>query len=216
MIDLVSPDGSPLAVYLAIPAGEAPTLVHDQAVPGGTVLELGSGPGRITRVLLAYGHHVTAVDDSAQMLAHVTGARRVQADLFALDLPERFDLVLAASHLINDPDPAARARLLRVCRRHVAPTGVVLLERYPPGWCASAQDAESHAGPVRLVLEAGSFVGGVRTAAVTYHLGARSWRQEFTAVDVSDDDLAREAGEAGLAWDGQVDAQGAWVRLRPG
>ncbi|SDU71095.1 class I SAM-dependent methyltransferase [Jiangella alkaliphila] len=213
--DFVSTDGSPLALYLAIPAGTAPTIVHDAVPAGSSILELGSGPGRLTRVLVAYGHPVTAVDDSQEMLDHVTGARRVRADLHEIDLGETFDVVLGASHLINQPDPAARAALLRVCRQHVAGDGVVLLERYPRDWAANARDAENEAGPVRLTLEAGEYAGGVRSAAMTYRLGTRSWRQEFTATDVGDDQLTAEAAAAGLAFDGVLDDAGTWVRLRP-
>src|SRR5690606_17737251 len=169
--DFVSPDGSPLALYLAIPAGDAPTIVHQAVPPASSILELGSGPGRLTRVLVAYGHTVTAVDDSREMLEHVTGARRVCADLHELDLGERFDVVLGASHLINEPKPATRRRLLQVCRRHVAEDGVVLLERYPPGWCATARGGSRQFGPGRMVPEAGALVDGDCSAATTSHVG---------------------------------------------
>ena len=149
------------------------------------------------------------------MLEHVTGARRVCADLHELDLGERFDVVLGASHLINEPKPATRRRLLQVCRRHVAEDGVVLLERYPPGWCATARDGSRQFGPVRMVLEAGALVDGVRSAAMTYHLGSKAWRQEFAAVDVDDEMLASEAAEVGLGFDGTPDQAATWVRLRP-
>lgn len=213
--EFVSADGSPLALYLAIPAGDAPTIVHRAAAPESSILELGSGPGRLTRVLVAYGHRVTAVDDSPEMLEHVTGARRICADLHEIDLGERFNVVLGASHLISQPDPDARRKLLQVCRRHVAGDGVVLLERYPPGWCASARDGERELGAVRMVFEAGEFVNGVRSAAMTYHLGSRSWRQEFAAVDVDDEMLASEAARVDLAFDGTLDQVASWARLRP-
>ena len=61
-------------------------LIHDAVGAGGSILELGCGPGRITRFLIALGHEVTAVDDSPAMLEHVTGARTVSADLYTLEL----------------------------------------------------------------------------------------------------------------------------------
>lgn len=213
--DFVSADGSPLAMYLAIPAGEEPTIVHEAIPRGSTILELGSGPGRVTRVLVAYGHQVTAVDDSEEMLAHVTGARTVCADLHRLDLGERFDAVLGASHLINQPDPSARRAVLEVCRRHVAATGLVLLERHPPGWAETMSDTGGRAGPVEVELEAGALVDGVRAAAVTYRLGDRSWRQDFSVVDVDDEMLQEEAASAGLIFDRVLDDAATWVALRP-
>lgn len=213
--DFVSADDSPLAIYLAVPAGAAPTIVHDAIPPHSRILELGSGPGRLTRVLTAYGHRVTAVDDSWDMLEHVTGARRVRRDLFELDLGERFDVVLAASHLINLPDGRERHTLLDVCRRHVEDTGAVLLERYPPGWAEHAQSGTSALGPVELTLELGSLVDGVRSAVATYRLGDQVWRQAFSMVDVDDERLAREAAAHGLRIDRVIDAARTWIVLRP-
>src|SRR5688500_6150124 len=104
-MDDVAPDGSPVAVYLALPPRPVPEMVHGVVAPGGPILDLGSGPGRMTRPLAALGHPITAVDDSAAMLDHVGDAERVLADVYALRLDRRFAGVLAASHLINDPDP---------------------------------------------------------------------------------------------------------------
>ncbi len=108
----VSEDGSPLPVYLALPAGIGPMIVHGAIESGSSILELGSGPGRMTRVIVALGHRVTAVDDSDEMLAHVTGAECVRADAFSVDLGCSFDVVLAASNLVNAPG-RRRAQLLR-------------------------------------------------------------------------------------------------------
>jgi SAM-dependent methyltransferase len=129
----VSADGSPLAMYLALPAGDDPLIIHRASPPGASILELGSGPGRLTRVLVALGHEVVAVDDSTEMLAHVTGAATVCADLFDVDVGRTFDIVLVASHLINDPDLARRHALLCVCRRHLVTGGSILVQRYQPG-----------------------------------------------------------------------------------
>ena len=77
MVPDVAPDGSPVAVYLRLPAGKTPGLVHDAMPVGSTILELGCGVGRITHPLLAFGHEIVAVDNSAEMLRHVRGARAV-------------------------------------------------------------------------------------------------------------------------------------------
>ena len=82
--------------------------------------------------LVSLGHQVTAVDNSAEMLANVRGAATVQAEIEALDLGRRFACVLLASQLINVGD-RQRAAFLATCARHVAPDGVVLIQRYDPG-----------------------------------------------------------------------------------
>lgn len=209
----VAPDGSPVGIYLAVPAGDTPTIVHDAIPSGASILELGSGPGRVTRVLIAYGHTVTAVDDSPEMLAHVTGARTVCADLWTLDLPERFDAVLAGSHLINAADPAEAAALLRVCRAHLAPGGTLLVERYPPGFLAEVEEGSGGIKPVETHFERIAERDGVYGARVTYRLGERTWVQDFDARDVTDDGLERLAAGAGLAIVRYLDEPRTWVQL---
>ncbi|MGB8360123.1 MAG: hypothetical protein WCE80_01845, partial [Acidimicrobiia bacterium] len=43
-------------------------MIDSQLDVTGSILELGSGPGRITHPLVAMGHAVVAVDDSRQAL----------------------------------------------------------------------------------------------------------------------------------------------------
>ena len=211
----VSSDGSPLAMYLALPAGNEPCIIHE-ALPGvGSILELGSGPGRLTRVLAAFGHTVVAVDDSAEMLAHVTGAETVCADLFDLDLGRTFDGVVAASHLINRADSRERLALLDVCSRHVTAEGSVLVQRYPPGWPPKAETISSVAGPVSISFTRLSQDGDVVSGAVTYTLGSSSWEQRFDAVDIDDAALASAASEANLEVVEVITDDETWVRLRP-
>jgi SAM-dependent methyltransferase len=212
MAEYVSADGSPLALYLALPAGEVPVLVHRAIRPASSILELGSGPGRLTRVLLALGHRVTAVDDSAEMLEHVTGADRVCADAFNLDLGRTFDVVLAASHLINQPGESSRSALLQVGRRHLR-GGMMLIERYPPGWLLTASAGGSHLGPVRVQFEPGLIHDGVRQATMTYQLESVTWHQTFHAEDVSDQLLEQEAKDAGLEVLGYIDENRCWAKL---
>lgn len=200
-------------MYLALPAGEGPLVVHGAIRPESSILELGSGPGRLTRVLVALGHSVTAVDDSAEMLDHVTGAERVQADVLHLNLGRRFDVVLAASHLINMPGSADRQALLEVCWRHLAPGGSVIVERYPPGWLLSCTEQSGDLGPVSIAFVPGALMGDVRAASTTYTLAGRSWTQDYRAEDVPDDKLESAANAAGLTVDCALDGAGGWVVL---
>ena len=101
-----------------------------------TVLELGCGAGRVTGPLVAAGYRVTGVDESAEMLARVTGARTVRAPIQGLELGEAFDLVLLMSFLVNTADRERRQALLATCRRHLGPGGVLLLQREGDDWYA--------------------------------------------------------------------------------
>ncbi len=211
--DFVSKDGSPLAMYLALPAGDAPMIVHDAVPFGSTILELGSGPGRLTRVLVALGHEVTAVDDSAEMLEHITGAEAVRGDLLTLDLGRRFDVVMAASHLVNVPGIEDRRRLLRTCRRHLADDGLVVVERHAPGWLLSCNEHTDAVGPVEMSFVPGDLDGDVRAASVTYSLGGRSWCQRFRSEDVDDTKLSELAAEVGLVIDQVLTDDERWLTL---
>ncbi|WP_220182865.1 class I SAM-dependent methyltransferase [Sphaerisporangium album] len=72
----ITPDGCAVDYYATLkPRGE-PERIHAAIPEGASILELGAGAGRITHSLLALGHEVVAVDESAEMLAHIRGPRR--------------------------------------------------------------------------------------------------------------------------------------------
>lgn len=103
----VAPDGSPVSLYRTLP-GDAEARFISSALPAGApILELGCGAGRVTRHLVALGHHVTGVDNSPAMLAEIEemeGAEGVFGDLLTLDLsPRRWPVVLLASHFMIRP-----------------------------------------------------------------------------------------------------------------
>ncbi|NIP60492.1 MAG: methyltransferase domain-containing protein [Gemmatimonadetes bacterium] len=101
-----------------------------------TVLELGCGTGRITRVLADAASLVVGVDLSPEMLERArrrVGDRRgvhlLRADMRTLRLGRAFDRVLAANdpfaHLTSDAD---RDRAVATAARHLAPGGRFVLE----------------------------------------------------------------------------------------
>jgi len=137
----------------------------------------------------------------------------VCTDLWTLDLPERFDAVVAGSHLINAADVAEAATLLRICRAHLAPGGTVLVERYPPGFLAEVSERAGRAGPVETQFERLGVRDGVYAARVAYRLGERTWVQDFETSDVADDELQRLATDAGLVVVGYLDDARTWVQL---
>ncbi|WP_129668985.1 class I SAM-dependent methyltransferase [Phytoactinopolyspora endophytica] len=209
-----APDGSPVGVYLAIPAGDEPSIIHDAIAADADILELGCGVGRLTRVLLAYGHDVVGVDNDPVMLEHVTGAEAVCADLYDLDLGRRrFGAVVVASHLVNRRGEAERVRLLEACARHVHDDGVVLVERYPPDWAKAHDDRSGTTGLVQTSVTVHERDPDGFTATAVYRLGDRVWRHDFSSEHVDDGAMADAAAKAGLVLTDWVNPAQTWARL---
>jgi SAM-dependent methyltransferase len=209
-----APDGSPVELYLLLPPlGEA-QIIHSALAAEAEILELGCGVGRVTHELLALGHRVVAVDQSAEMLRHVRGAETVLAEIETLQLGRRFGGVVLASNLINVSDPGRRAAFLRTCSRHVAPAGSVLIERHPPDW-APAEAAARELGGVRVSLRQVSRGGPRVTALARYEAGGRVWSHRFTAEILDDEQLAAALADVGLAFERRLDDSGSWVEARP-
>ena len=209
-----APDGSPLPVYLAAPPGDTAHVALQVVPPPATVLELGAGAGRETRQLVGCGYGVVAVDESPSMLAHVTVARTVQADLFTLELGERFDLVIGGSHFVDDADPARRAALYATCARHVGADGAVLLERYDPEWAADPQTYSGTAGPVGITFEVLERDPAWTRARLVYELAGRTWTQEFRFVAATVASVDAEARAHGLAVAAVHGTDDTWLELR--
>jgi 2-polyprenyl-3-methyl-5-hydroxy-6-metoxy-1,4-benzoquinol methylase len=114
--------------YLRLPARGEPEIVHAAVPADASVVEFGCGTGRISTPLAHLGHRVVGVDESPETLAECCDIETVGSSIEELDLDERFDVVLLASHLINAPVPQ-RTRLLESARRHLAPCRVPILPR---------------------------------------------------------------------------------------
>ncbi|HJU02462.1 MAG TPA: class I SAM-dependent methyltransferase [Actinomycetes bacterium] len=193
-----------------------PEVIHAAVPAGAGILELGAGAGRVTHPLVALGHPVVAVDESAEMLARVRGAETVRARIQELHLGRRFDVVLLASFLVNTPDRELRGRFLAACREHVHDQGCVLVQRHEPRWFDEAAEGERTAGGVSFRLRDLDRPGpGLLSATVEYQAGERIWTQSFTAERLDDRQLAAALGEAGLAVDAYLTTDGSWVRAVP-
>ncbi len=112
-------DGSPVGLYATLAALGEPELIHGAVPAGSRILELGCGAGRITHELIELGHSVTAVDNSAEMLAYVRGAETVLADIETLDLGRTFPVVVLASNFLNASEQGELDAVLAACARHV-------------------------------------------------------------------------------------------------
>ena len=208
---MTTPDGCPVAVYAALPAEPELSIVRQHAAGRTSVLDLGCGTGRIADPLAAAGHRVVAVDESPEMLAEVSLARPVCAQIESLELDDRFDLVLALSHLVNSPDNV-RSRVLATSSRHLAADGLVLLQRHDPVRRLVASETETRIGEVRLLLvDVDDSAWPTLHATTVYRLGDDEWRQAWTSVIL--DDAATEVAlqRAGLEL---LSLDGAWVTAR--
>jgi SAM-dependent methyltransferase len=95
-----------------------------------SVLDAGCGTGRVAIELDRRGVEVVGVDLDASMLAtarrldpHVTW---VEADLAALDLGRRFDVVVMAGNVLLFTAPGTQADVVAGCARHLTPDGLLV------------------------------------------------------------------------------------------
>jgi SAM-dependent methyltransferase len=204
-----APDGSPVELYALLPDRDEGELVATALPPPATVLELGCGTGRITRQLVARGYAVTAVDESADMLAHIRTAETVCARIEGLDLHRRFDVVLLASNLLST-EPGQRRAFLETSLRH---SEVVIVETLPLGW--RPKDGTSRLGKVASRIRLESFEDGVARGEVRYEAGGRSWTHAFAMrVFADEEELQSALGEAGLRLERWLDRERGWFVAR--
>ncbi|MFI6922642.1 class I SAM-dependent methyltransferase [Nonomuraea spiralis] len=213
----ITPDGSPVEFYTLLEPGRDAELVIQESPPGGSVLELGAGVGRVTHALVAAGLDVVAVDESAEMLAHVRGAETVLARLQDLRLDRRFDTVTLGSQLVNVVDGEVRRAFLGACARHVAPGGTVLVQWIPGErhdvWQAGSGRAD---GEVTITMaEVEEISPGVYAATMRYTHGERVWTQSFTSRRLSDEDVAADLAAVGLRLDRFLTEDRTWFAARP-
>ncbi|HEX4324223.1 MAG TPA: class I SAM-dependent methyltransferase [Gaiellaceae bacterium] len=197
-----APDGSPIDVYTRLPELGEGEIVASVLPAGASVLELGCGTGRITRQLVGLGFRVTAVDEAAEMLAHVRDAETVQARIEGVELGRRFDGVLLASNLVN-AEPLQRRAFLETCRRHA---DLVVCEGLPLAW--SPEDAETALGEVRSRLLVDGVDDGVVRGEVEYEAEGETWRHSFAMRVFADEaELGAALAEARLRLERRLDAR---------
>ncbi len=211
----VAPDGSPVAVYLALPAEPAFTAVLDHLDPGASVLDLGCGVGRLVNLLARPHREVWGVDESPAMLRHLAAeVTAVSADLRGLDLGRRFDAVVLASHLVNVADPELQRGFLTAVADHLDPAGTAYLQRHDPSPGAydvgvREQVLPTARGPLAVTLEVHERRGPWFRATSTMAFPDASWAQTFDAELLDDDALAARLSAVGLELGEVLDA--TWV-----
>ncbi len=212
----ITPDGCAVELYSRLPAGAEPDIVAAAVPEGARILELGSGVGRMTHPLLERGFTVTAVDESAEMLEHVRGARTIRSPIEDLDLGERFDAVMLASFLVHAGDVEVRRGLLRTCARHVEDDGCVLIQREGADYHTSLpRERVDPSGFTVRILSADPVGDGVNSVRAEYEFPDAVWTQTFRARPLTTEQFEEALGEAGLAVDRYLTEDGTWVRAVP-
>lgn len=148
------------------------------------VLELACGTGRVAVPLARAGHRVVGVDLEPAMLdrartawAAVAPAERAgtlelfDADLTALDLGRRFDLVILGLNTLHELGPReAQLAALRAAAGHVAPAGRVVVD----AWLPRPEDLIAYDGRVELAW--------LRADEETGELVAKLWTADYDAA----------------------------------
>ncbi|MFJ5288988.1 class I SAM-dependent methyltransferase [Streptomyces sp. NPDC088348] len=214
-----TPDGCSVELYKRLPVGGEPDVVAAAVPAGASILELGSGAGRVTRPLAQRGFRVTAVDESPGMLEQIEGTggvRTVCSPIEELDTGERYDVVMLASYLVHAGDPRVRHGLLRTCRRHVKDDGCVLIQREGLDWHTDVpRERRNSAGGIVRIRSATPVGDGVDAMLCEYEYPDATWTQTFLSRPLSHEEFERHLGDAGLVVDSFLTEDGTWVRALP-
>ncbi|MFV0136616.1 class I SAM-dependent methyltransferase [Streptomyces sp. HMX87] len=212
----VTPDGCAVELYSRLPVGPEPDIIAAAVPAGAHILELGSGVGRMTHPLLERGFTVTAVDESAEMLERVQGARTICGPIERLDLGETFDVVMLASFLVHTGDTEVRRGLLRTCARHVAKDGCVLIQREGEDYHTNVPRERTDPSGFTVRIVSSEPVGdGVNSVHAEYVFPDAVWTQTFRARPLTRERFEEALDEAGLRADRYLTEDRMWVRAVP-
>ncbi|MFF1395531.1 class I SAM-dependent methyltransferase [Streptomyces sp. NPDC058287] len=212
----ITPDGCAVDLYARLPAGEEPDIIAAAVPAGASILELGSGVGRMTHPLIERGFTVTAVDESAEMLERVRGARTICSPVEALDAGGTFDVVLLASFLVHAGDVAVRQGMLDTCRRHVADGGCVLIQREGPDYHTNLpRERVDPSGFTVRIVSAEPVGDGVNSVRAEYEFPDAAWTHTFLARPLTREQFEEALAQAGLKVDRYLTDDQVWVRAVP-
>ncbi|MEU6662806.1 class I SAM-dependent methyltransferase [Streptomyces sp. NPDC046821] len=209
----ITPDGCAVEFWARLPVGDEPDIIAAAVPAGASVLELGCGAGRMTHPLIERGFTVTAVDESAEMLERVHGARTIRSAIESLDAGGTFDVVLLASFLVHAGDVTVRRGLLDTCRRHVADGGYVLIQREAHDYHTNLPRERVDPSGFTLRIVSAEPVGeGVNSVLVECVFPDATWTQTFLARPLSQEQFEEALAEAGLKVDRYLTDDQVWVR----
>jgi SAM-dependent methyltransferase len=209
----ITPDGCAVELYSRLPVRDEPDIITAAVPAGAHILELGCGVGRMTHPLLERGFTVTAVDESAEMLDRVRGARTVCGPIEALELDETFDVVMLASFLVHAGDEEVRRGMLRTCVRHVAEGGYVLFQREGEDYHTDLpRERVDPSGFTTRIVSAEPVGDGVDSVRAEYVFPDAIWTQTFRSRPLTKEQFEQALAEAGLRVDRYLTEDGIWVR----
>lgn len=209
----ITPDGCAVELYSRLPVGDEPDVISAAVPAGAHILELGSGVGRVTHALLERGFTVTAVDESAEMLERVRGARTICSPIEDLDLGETFDVVMLASFLVHSGDIEVRRGMLGTCARHVAKDGYVLIQREGEDYHTNLpRERVDPSGFTVRILSAEPVAEGVHSVRAEYEFPDAVWTQTFRSRPLTKEQFEEALAEAGLRVDRCLTEDRVWVR----
>jgi len=208
----ITDDGCAVELYRRLKASaDEISLLAALAPRSGSILDLGAGAGRLADPLSRDGFTVTAVDQSAAMLAEIHGsAIRIQSSIEALELGAFFDLVLLSSYLFNTPALEDRRALLAACARHLKPAGVAAIQVRGPGVLRDLNGFERESDGIRDWVEGYRRDGPLATMTVRTEWEGRRSSQTFTQRYLDEADLRRELADQGLAFERWLDDAPEW------
>lgn len=208
-------DGCSVEFYRHLPVASEPEIIASQVPPPAELLELGCGVGRLTHAFVDLGYEVTAVDNSAAMLAHVRNAATVLSDIESLKLDKRFDVVVLASRILNAPSSAIRHALLQTVTRHLKPGAVFLAEIHAAS-VLEQSTGDSGEGPDYFARILSAEVTGMHAAiTIEYTIGSDVWTQSYESEYLTELQVNEMLEDNGLQFDGWADDAQTWVCARP-
>ncbi|WP_086772507.1 class I SAM-dependent methyltransferase [Streptomyces bobili] len=209
----ITPDGCAVELYSRLPVRDEPDIITAAVPAGAHILELGCGVGRMTHPLLERGFTVTAVDESAEMLDRVRGARTVCGPIEDLELDETFDVVMLASFLVHAGDEEVWRGMLRTCVRHVAEGGCVLFQREGEDYHTDLpRERVDPSGFTTRIVSAEPVGDGVDSVRAEYVFPDAIWTQTFRSRPLTKEQFEQALAEAGLRVDRYLTEDGIWVR----
>ena len=211
---VITPDGCAVDFYALLPGMGEPEIINAAVPAGASILELGCGTGRLLRPLAAFGHPVTGVDESPEMLARIPDLPTVCSRIEGLRLDRTFGAVLLASNMINS-SPAVRREFLATCRRHVAGDGVVVLQQHNPAWFDAVTADTLVVGDITRIIRSAEQAGRQLRVLVEYQVGDRVWTHAFSPYRIENEELEADLASAGLAFGGWLTDNRVWFTARP-
>jgi SAM-dependent methyltransferase len=181
--------------------------------PGRTVVDLGAGTGKLTRLLLPTGARVVAVEPIAEMRAHISGAEVLDGTAETIPLPEgSADVVTVAQALHWFDQDRALPEIHRVLRDEGS---LVIVWNMRDLDDPVQRGVEELLGPIRNDVP-GQILGAWREPLASSTLFGRATVREFTYEQqfTTDDLCDRVASTSFVAALPPVDREELLVRVR--